>query len=415
MLRLYSILLSIVSFVLPISGWFSKKMHLFVQGRKNLIVRIRSKRNPQDNIVWIHAASLGEYEHAVPIMHSLRKEYPSYKIWLTFFSPSGYEIKKNTEEVDYVSYMPLDTIKNAKQFIEALNPTLAIFVKYEIWPNFLKELENQNIPSVLIAALFRPKQSLFKYPNSFRSKALRRFSSIGVQNNESLNLLNKIGYTNAILSGDTRFDRVIEQTDRDNQLDFLDRFCSNARLCIVCGSTWGEDEDVLLDFIQSAPDDIKFVIAPHQIQASRIARFRSDLQKPSSLWSEHESTDLEESKVFILDTIGYLGRAYAYASIAYVGGAIGSTGLHNILEPATFSVPVLYGRNTDKHPEAEALAKAGGGIFVSDATQVSKALNKLTTDEVYRRDIGKNAKVFIQEQAGATEKSLKLLQPYLNS
>lgn len=413
MLRLYSILLSIVSFALPIFGWFSKKMHLFVQGRKNLIQRIRKKRNPQDKIVWIHAASLGEYEQAVPIIHSLRKEYTSYKIWLTFFSPSGYEIKKNTEEVDYVSYMPLDTMKNAKQFIQALNPELAIFVKYEIWPNFLKELEKQNIPSVLIAALFRPIQSLFKYPNSFRSKALRRFSKIGVQNNESLSLLKKIGYTNAILSGDTRYDRVIEQTDRDNRLDFLDRFCNNARLCIVCGSTWGEDEEVLLDFIQSAPEDIKFVIAPHQIQASRIEKLRSDLKKKSCLWSEYKDDDLESSTVFIIDTIGYLGRAYAYASIAYVGGAIGTTGLHNILEPATFGIPVLYGQNTEKHPEAEDLAQAGGGIFVSNASQVSQTLLKLCTDTQYRNNKGNMAKEFIQNRAGATEKSMKLLQKYL--
>ncbi len=413
MLRIYSILLSIVSFVLPVSGWFSKKMRLFVKGRKNLIAYIETTRNPKDKIIWIHAASLGEYEQAVPVIHSLRKEYPSYKIWLTFFSPSGYEIKKNTEEVDYVSYMPLDTMKNAKQFIQALNPEIAIFVKYEIWPNFLKELESQGVPSVLIAALFRPNQFLFKYPNSFRSKALRRFSNIGVQNNESLNLLNKIGYTNTILSGDTRYDRVIEQTGRNNQLDFLDRFCGNARLCVVCGSTWAEDEEVLLDFIQSAPEDIKFVIAPHEIQASRIEKLRIDLQKKSCLWSEQEDTDLENSKVFILDTIGYLGRAYAYADIAYVGGAIGTTGLHNILEPATFGIPVLYGRNTEKHPEAKELAQAGGGIFVSDATQVSQALTKLASDEQYRRSKGDNAKEFILNRAGATEKSMQLIHPYL--
>lgn len=413
MLRVYSTLLSIVSFILTVSGWFSKKMRLFVKGRKNLIQYISNNRNPKDKIVWIHAASLGEYEQAVPVIHSLRKDFPSYKIWLTFFSPSGYEIKKNTNKVDFVSYLPLDTSKNARRFIEALQPSLAIFVKYEIWPNFLNELEKQNIPSVLIAASFRFKQSLFKYPKGFRSKALFRFNRIGVQNSESLSLLEKIGYTNAVLTGDTRYDRVIDQTKRDNQLTFLDRFCSNARLCIVCGSTWGEDEEALLDFIQSAPDDIKFVIAPHQIQSNRIKKFRATLQKKSSLWSEHKEANLEESKVFILDTIGYLGRAYAYASIAYVGGAIGTTGLHNILEPATFGVPVLYGRNTEKHPEAEQLAQAGGGFFVSDASEVSQILKKLSTDEVYRKVSGKKAIDFIQEQVGATEKSMQLIRPFL--
>lgn len=414
MRRIYSILLSIISFILPVSGWFSKKMHLFVQGRKGLIKQITTSRNTKDKIIWIHAASLGEYEQAVPIIHSLRKEYPTYKIWLSFFSPSGYEIKKDTDEVDYVSYMPLDTIKNARQFLDVLKPDLTIFVKYEIWPNFLKELECRNIPRILVAALFRSNQSLFKYPNSFRSKALRRFNEIGVQNTESLTLLKKIGYTNAIVSGDTRYDRVIEQTDRDNRLDFLERFCSNARLCIVCGSTWGEDETVLLDFIQSAPNDIKFIIAPHQIQDVRIEKLRVSIGKRSSRWSEHKNSNLEESMVFILDTIGYLGRAYAYADIAYVGGAVGTTGLHNILEPATFGIPVIYGRNTEKHPEAEELEQAGAGIFVSDATQVSKVLEKLTSDDTYRIEKGKKAKDFIHKQAGATEKSMQLVHKYLD-
>lgn len=413
MLHFYSILLSIVSFILPISGWFSKKMRLFVQGRKGLIKYMEEIRDPEDKIIWIHAASLGEYEQAIPIINSLRKEYASYKIWLTFFSPSGYEIKKNTDEVDYVSYMPLDTPKNARQFISTLQPSLAIFVKYEIWPNFLKELEQQNISRILVSALFRPNQSFFKHPNGFQSKALRRFNKIGVQDTNSLTLLNSIGYTDVIISGDTRYDRVIEQTNRDNTLDFLDRFCSNASLCIVCGSTWGEDEAVLLDFIQSAPEYIKFVIAPHQIQANRMEKFRSSLQKKTSLWSELENSDLEGSSVFILDTIGYLGRAYAYADIAYVGGAIGTTGLHNILEPATFGIPVLYGRNTDKHPEAEELEQANGGIFISNAIQANQVLKKLTTEETYRNNIGKNAKLFIQQKAGATEKSMQLLRKYL--
>lgn len=413
MLHIYSVLLSIVSFVLPVSGWFSKKMRLFVNGRKGLIKHIEETRDLKDKIVWIHAASLGEYEQAVPIINNLRKEYPSYKIWLTFFSPSGYEIKKNTDEVDYVSYMPLDTAKNAKDFINALKPSLAVFVKYEVWPNFLKELEQQNIPRLLVSALFRSNQSFFKYPNSFRSKALCRFNAIGVQNTESLKLLNQIDYTNVKVSGDTRYDRVIEQTNRNNQLDFLDLFCSNAALCIVCGSTWKEDEDVLLDFIQAAPEDVKFVIAPHQIQPTRIEKFRASLQKESSLWSELENADLKSSSVFILDTIGYLGRAYAYADIAYVGGAVGNTGLHNILEPATFGIPVLYGRNTDKHPEAEELQEAGAGIFISDASQASRVLERLVTEKAYRKQKGKNAKDFIQQQAGATEKSMQLLRKYL--
>lgn len=390
-------------------------MQLFVRGRKDLLQHIQSLRNPKDKIIWIHAASLGEYEQAVPIIHCIREEYPSYKIWLTFFSPSGYEIKKNSDKADYISYLPLDTRKNSKRFIEILHPDLAIFVKYEIWPNFLKELEKQNIPRILIAAIFRSKQSLIKHPNSFRSMALRRFNTIGVQNIESFHLLEKIGYAHAVLCGDTRYDRVIEQTSRNNSLAFLDRFCSNARLCIVCGSTWREDEEALLDYIQSAPKDIKFVIAPHQIQTSRVEKFGNNIPKRVSLWSEHQDADLEASSVFILDTIGYLGRAYAYADIAYVGGAMGKTGLHNILEPATFGVPVLYGPHTEKHPEAKELAQAGGGIFVSNASEISQVLNSLTTDKRDREEKGRKAKDFLHAQAGATQKTMRLIRNYLKN
>lgn len=415
MLRIYSLLVSLTAFVLPVSGWFSKKMHLFVEGRKDLIAEILKNRIPEDKIIWIHAASLGEYEQAIPIIQKLNKEYPSYKIWLSFFSPSGYEIKKDTNEVDYVSYIPLDTRKNAKAFLEALKPELAIFIKYEIWPNFLYELERQNIPRVLISALFRPNQTFFKNPQGFRSNALKLFNKIGVQNLESQELLNQIKYTNAIISGDTRYDRVIEQTRRDNSLDFLDEFCSNADLCIVCGSTWPEDEEVLLNYIQKCPEGIKFVVAPHQMQTSRIEKFRRSLLKTSSLWTELETSNLIDSSVLILDTVGYLGRAYSYADIAYVGGAVGKTGLHNILEPATFGIPVLYGRNTKKHPEAESLEQAGGGIFISNSEELSMNLDKLVNQESFRIQKGKNAQQFIINKAGATEKSMQLLRDYLNS
>lgn len=414
MLSIYSVLLSLIARILPITGWFSKKMHLFVQGRKGWLAKLKATRQPKDKIIWIHAASLGEYEQAVPIIQFLQKEYPCYKIWLTFFSPSGYEIKKNTKKVDYVSYMPLDTRANAKQFLQVVQPELVLFIKYEVWPNFLKELELQNIPSVLLAALFRADQAFFKYPKGFRSRALRRFEAIGVQNFESLTLLQNIGFSPAIMTGDTRYDRVIEQTKRDNQLVFLDRFCSPARLSIVCGSTWGEDEEVLLACIQSAPEDVKFILAPHQILASRIEKLQARLQKTSCLWSELESADLENTQVFIIDTIGYLGRAYAYADIAYVGGAIGTTGLHNILEPATFGIPVIYGSNTNKHPEAEELEQAGGGIKISNAAQAKHHLEKLISDAAYREKIGKNAKQFILQQAGATEKSMQLIRKYLS-
>lgn len=413
MLRIYSILLSILSFILPILGRFNKKIKKFVEGRENIFQEIENKRKPNDKIIWIHAASLGEYEQALPIINNLKLLHSEYKIWLTFFSPSGYEVKKNSQEVDYISYLPLDTSKNALQFIKILNPQLCIFVKYEIWPNYMKAIQSNGIPSILMSALFREDQSLFKHPKSIRTKALKKFNAIGVQDEFSLNLLHSIGYYNTKVTGDTRYDRAWEITQRNNQLDFLDTFCSNAKLCIVCGSTWPEDEALFIEILNQIPEGIKLVIAPHEIQPERIKKFCEKTQKKASIWSNHSSAELLDSSLLIIDTIGYLTRAYSYADIAYVGGAIGATGLHNILEPAAFGIPVVYGSNSHKHPEAELLAQDKGGFFVKDSVILNKILTQLIIDENLRKGAGKNAHQFIHKNTGATSKTLELIEEYL--
>lgn len=413
MIKIYSALIAIVQSILPISALFSNKMKLFVSGRKNVFELIKQNRKASDKIIWIHTASLGEYEQAVPIIKKLKADFPAYKIWLTFFSPSGYEIKKDNHEADYVSYLPLDTRKNTRKFIELLKPEVALFIKYEIWPNYMAVLEEQNIPKLLLSALFRAEQSYFKKPNGLMANTLKKFNFIAVQDHNSLDLLHQIGYSQAMITGDTRYDRVIEQTQRNNQLDFMDVFTKDEGTYIVCGSTWPEDEEALADFIVKAPKDVKFIIAPHEIHASRVIKLQKSLPTESILWSELADKNIEDYKTLVIDAIGYLGRAYAYADIAYVGGAMGTTGLHNILEPATFGIPVLYGTNTDKHPEAEDLESAKAGFKISDKETLCQKLEHLVEDENYRKQIGTNAKNFIQSQAGATEKSIKEIARYL--
>lgn len=413
MIKIYTALISVVQSILPLSTLFSKKMKDFVAGRKNVFEFIKQTRKASDKIIWIHAASLGEYEQAVPIIKKLKADFPAYKIWLTFFSPSGYEIKKDNHEADYVSYLPLDTRKNAIKFIELLKPELALFIKYEIWPNYIAVLEEQKIPKLLISALFRAEQSYFRKPNGLMASALKKFDFIGVQDKNSLDLLHQIGYSQAIITGDTRYDRVIEQTQRDNQLDFMDAFTKEKGTYIVCGSTWPEDETALSDFIAKAPKEVKFIIAPHEIHASRVAKLQESLPTESILWSELADKNIKDYKILVIDAIGYLGRAYAYADIAYVGGAMGTTGLHNILEPATFGIPVLYGSNTDKHPEAEDLEAAGAGFKIPNKESLSQKLEHLVKEETYRKQIGANAKNFIQSQAGATNKSIEKIAKFL--
>ena len=302
---------------------------------------------------------MGEYEQVVPVAQILKQHFKKHSFLLTFFSDSGYRVKKGKSFADFETYLPLDTSKQAQGFVNKINPELAIFVKYDIWPNFLNALKQKNIKTYLIAARFRPEQIYFKYYGQFFREALKSFEHIFVQDKASGNLLNSIDYTDWTHSGDTRYDRVYLQLQQDNSLDFMDDFKQN-KTCMVCGSTWPEDEQVLLPSINDKSIKIKYVIAPHQINAKAIEELQLKIQKTSIKYSEIRDKDLSNYHVLILDTIGLLTKVYAYADLAYVGGAMGKTGLHNILEPATFGVPIFIGPNHQKFPEAKALEQFGG-------------------------------------------------------
>lgn len=409
---IYNLLISIAAAVLWCAHFFSKKMKLFVEGRKDVFQKLRREISEKDKTIWFHCASLGEFEQGVPIMERVKKMYPNHKILITFFSPSGYEIKKNTKLADVTAYLPLDTKANAEKFIQIINPSLAIFIKYEIWPNYLFTLQKRNTPALLISGLFRENQVYFGGYGAFMRKALQTFDHIFVQDTSSEALLKGIKIENVSVSGDTRFDRVSHQIEQDNTLDFIESFKGES-LCVVCGSTWPEDEAVLENYINEAPINVKFIIAPHKIDASKIESFRKKLQKKSVLFSEIQKTKTLEGlsayNILVIDTIGLLPKIYSYADVAYVGGAMGNTGLHNILEPATFGVPIIIGSNFEKFPEAKKLQRLAGLFSVQSASEASEILKKLIDDANFRNKTGMIAGHFINSNTGAT----KIIMDYI--
>jgi len=384
-------------------------MSLFVYGRKTVFNTLKETIRPDDKTIWFHCASLGEYEQGVPIMEKIKELFPNYKIIVTFFSPSGFEVKKNSTLANTIIYLPIDTVSNAKIFIELAHPSLAIFIKYEFWPNYLFQLKEKNIPTLLVSGLFRKDQLFFKPYGGFMRKVLNSFDHFFVQDETSKVLLNNINIKETTVSGDTRFDRVSNQLLQDNNIAFISEFKQN-NLCIVCGSTWPEDEAVLIDYINKAPDDVKFIIAPHEINASKIESFRKNIQKQSSLFSKNKETNIADYKVLIIDTVGLLTKIYSLADIAYIGGGMGDTGLHNILEPATFGVPIVIGNHFVKFPEAKELKELKGLFSISNATECSKILEKLVTDKNARIESGKIAKKFIENNKGATNTTMNYIK-----
>lgn len=387
---------------LPIASIFSKKLQKFTQGRKQVFKELELEQFLEKNIIWFHAASLGEYEQGLPIMEEVIKAYPSYELLLTFFSPSGYEVKKHNSIATYVYYLPLDTAKNAKRFIQLTQPKLAVFIKYEIWPNYLNALQANNIKSLLISGLFRKNQIYFQPYGKFLLKALHNFNHLFVQNDTSLSILQQNGITHSSISGDTRFDRVNLQLQADNHLDFIENFKSD-QLCVVFGSTWPEGEEYITKFINASTSNTKYIIAPHQIKDEKIKNLKKNLNKKTILYSELANQDISTYNVLIVDTIGLLSKIYFYADIAYVGGAIGNTGLHNILEPATFGVPIIIGANHKKFPEAQILKDLGGLFSIQNYEEFEKNLSQLLTNPQHRLNCGAASKNYIQNNKGATQ------------
>lgn len=408
---IYHILINIVWFGLHVVALFNAKIKLFVRGRKQTFSILEDKLNPMEKTIWMHVASLGEFEQGLPILERLRAQYPNHKLVLSFFSPSGYEVKKNTTAADVVVYLPMDSLSNAKRFLKLVHPELAIFVKYEVWPNYLHQLKKSNTPTILISAIFSKRQIYFKPYGGFMRKSLQKFDTYFVQDDDSKKLLDSIGITKVQVGGDTRLDRVSEILERNNRLDFMDRFKNN-QLCLVAGSTWPEDESILIDYINRTEERLKFVIAPHQIKPAHVAKITAALQKPSICYSALGDQNLKEVDVLIIDTIGLLTKIYSYANIAYVGGGF-ATGLHNTMEPAVFGVPIIIGPQFEGFKEAEDLVREGGIVPVSSKDSFSNLMNDLLTHPTTLQNKGKINSDYINSNKGASDLIMKYISKVL--
>ncbi len=340
MLFIYNLIVHFASFLLKIVAFFSPKIKLFVSGRRTVFATLRSKINLEDKTIWFHAASLGEYEQGLPVIEKIKEHFPAHKIVVTFFSPSGYEIRKTNKVADVTVYLPLDTKSNAQDFLKLVHPEMVFFIKYEYWPNYLHELKKQNIKTYLISGVFREKQSFFKWYGGFYRNALQSFDYFFVQNESSKKLLQSIGFNNVKISGDTRFDRVASVLERDNSLGFIEQFKNNTTT-IVIGSSWPKDENLLVNYINKSSNEVKFIIAPHNIKSEQIQELKKAITKKAVLFTEKENQDLSSFNVFIIDTIGILTKIYSYADIAYVGGGFGNPGVHNLLEQLLLGFQLL--------------------------------------------------------------------------
>jgi len=404
---LYSLAVSVAKAMTPVVAK-STKTKAFVAGRKALWTQL--KGIPQNKkVVWMHCASLGEYEQGLPVLTALKNNHPEYFYLVTFFSPSGYEVRKNHGIADLVTYLPWDTKADVKRFVALVNPVMALLVKYEFWPNLIRELQRKEVPLYLISGLFRQNQRFFKPWGNSQRKLLREFAHLFVQNEASLKLLQSIGVQQVSVSGDTRFDRVGAAKE---PLAFMDTFVG-ARKCIVAGSTWPEDEALLLEAIRQTPKDWCWLIAPHEMHEAKLNHLMAQLPKGSLRYTQNEEATFDGCPVLVLDTIGMLGRSYPYASLAYVGGGMGTSGLHNILEPAAEGVPIVIGKNYDTFPEAKDLIDLGGVISVATADACSKQLSILQENDALREEKGSTNKNYVRTNQGATAKTLSLLNQHL--
>jgi 3-deoxy-D-manno-octulosonic-acid transferase len=396
---LYNIGIFIFSSLAHLISPFNSKVSLWVKGQKNWALKIREKIKPGDRSVWIHCASLGEFEQGRPVIEAIKAAEPELKIVLTFFSPSGFEIRKNYSGADCISYLPADSPSNASLFIDLVKPEYVIFVKYEFWNNYISALYKRRIPLYLISAIFRPGQHFFKWYGSFFRNILKKFKIIFVQDQGSFNLLSGIKMKNIILAGDTRFDRVVQITGNAKNIPQLEVFRGNEKL-FLAGSSWKQDEEIIAQYINKFGDRMKWVFAPHVIDKSKIERLEK-LFKVKTVRFSGFNEEAAGARVMIMDNIGMLSSAYRYADIAAVGGGFGK-GIHNILEPACWGIPVLFGPNHDKFREAVELKAAGGAMSFVTYDDFESIMNRWLNDPKLYSASADVAGKYVKENTGAT-------------
>lgn len=376
------------------------KAKQWIEGRRDLFNRMAGAIGPSERIIWVHVASLGEFEQGRPLVERIRRDYPSYKILVTFFSPSGYEIRKNYPGADYIFYLPLDTPRNARRFLEVAHPEIAIFVKYEFWLNLLSGLRRRGIRTYIVSAIFRRKSVFFKPYGGLWRQALETFETLFVQNEESKQLLAELGFDNVVVAGDTRFDRVAEIAASASHVDIVERFRGESRL-FVAGSTWGPDEELLIRLINDNPD-IKFVVAPHEMDEARIQRLLSEARGGALRYTGCTAhTNYAGRQVLVLDTVGLLASVYGYATWAYIGGGFG-IGIHNTLEAATFGLPVAFGPRYEKFKEARDLVTLGAACSVATYDELRRWFVPLRDNEDFLLKTSRAAKDYTTRHQGAT-------------
>lgn len=406
---MYNIIMYIIQLGVAIGSIFNDKLRKMWQGERDAVQTLRKKVDPDADYIWFHAASLGEFEQGRPLMEQIKRSYPQYKILLTFFSPSGYEVRKNYEGADIITYLPIDTVGNARQFLRTVRPVMAFFIKYEFWYNYLHILQYRGIPAYSVSSIFRPDQVFFKWYGRGYGRVLKCFTRFFVQNEESKKLLESIGIHDTMVVGDTRFDRVLQIKEASKQLPIVERFVKGTpedqKKVFVAGSSWQPDEEIFLKYFNNHRD-WKLIVAPHVIGEDHL-KFIFSLIKDKKVVRYTQATEdnVAEADVLIIDCFGLLSSVYHYGDVAYVGGGFG-VGIHNVLEAAVWGMPVLFGPNNKHFAEAQGLLQSGGGIEIEDYETFSLIMSQLSDGSAYYDTCGQEAGAFVQSLAGATKKVL---------
>ena len=408
---LYSFGIEIILLFVRVLALFSKKTAHFLKVRANSLETIQSKISVNDQVLWFHCASLGEFEQARPLIESCKKDFPNHRIALTFFSPSGYEVQKNYAFADVVTYLPLDRKKSVLRFIEALRPQVLFLIKYEFWPNLISELQKQKIPVFSVASIFREQQLFFKPWGFYMKNILKKIDFFFVQNEASQKLLSSVGIENTLVIGDTRTDRVLDILNQDNTNETIADFIQDQD-CFVVGSSWPEDVAILSKTIDSK-SNLKTIIAPHNVDEASLCQVELSFHKTVIRWSDLSQQKKEDADILLIDCVGILTKIYSYADIAYVGGGMGTKGLHNTLEPAVFGIPILIGKNYTRYQETSDLVALGGIVSVDSSVLFENEFLKIVADKNLQKEMGLTNLNYIKKQAGATSKILlKLKEVY---
>lgn len=401
---IYTFALHLYALSIEIASFFNRKARMTRVGQwyTNGILRKHIDRDAK--YIWFHAASLGEFEQGRPMMELIRMRHPEYKILLTFFSPSGYEVRKNYEGADVICYLPFDTPYKVRKFLNLANPYMAVFIKYEFWLNYLTELKRRKIKTYIVSAVFRPNQLFFRWYGGWYRRVLECYEHLFVQDEDSKALLADFGIKNVEVCGDTRFDRVLEIQQNARLLPEAEVFARGGKLILIAGSSWPEDEEILIPYFNSHPE-IKLIIAPHEIHREHLLYIQSLLSRPSIRLSEMTDESLQTHDCLIIDSFGLLSSIYRYGHVAYIGGGFGR-GIHNTLEAAVYGIPVIFGPKYQKFKEAKGLIACGGGFSVENETAFSTCMDRFIANQDQRRESGLIAEKYVHQNAGATQKIL---------